>query len=359
VAFSGWVDADQVLSNSAAVLNSLPGAKYLAFGGGNANGHWTVATLQKISSYCTTGNFKAYSGLAFDVEEGDSGLSSNFANAFSTCKAHGFKILVTTSHSAPYGFSDAATLMQSFFTNGNIDYLSPQLYTSGTESSNDFSTTAGVQWSSYKTASAQVIPSIVTGNLYSNAQSYFSGVGVKTGGYVQWSQTVTSAGNTPPPSSPPSSPPSGSGSTVRCGTDWTSANSGCGNTCTTNAQCPSGQSCYNALNPCSSSSSPPASPTRCGSSWDQANTICGPSCATNADCPSGSGGSCWASLSVAPCPVNAVSNNEQVFSQTTPVNEMTLTPLQIGLIVSGCCLVVFVIIAVVVVVGQKKIEERV
>jgi len=60
----------------------------------------------------------------------------------------------------------------------------------------------------------------------------------------------------PPPPPPPSSPSSGkSGAkTTRCGKNWSSANSKCGTSCTTNAQCSSGQTCYASLStsPCGS-----------------------------------------------------------------------------------------------------------
>jgi len=195
--------------------------------------------------------------------------------------------------------------MQSFFSNKNINYLSPQLYTSGTETSNDYTTAAGVQWSSYAKASAQIVPSIVTGSLYPSAKSYFSGVGVTTGGYVQWSQTVTS-GSGSSPSSPPSS---GSGSTTRCGVNWSAANTGCGNACTTNSNCPSGQGCYANLAACSSHASSDPS--------------------------------------------------DKILGDTTPVVPgTTLTSLQIGLIVGGCCIVVAIVVIVAVVL-QKKKEERV
>jgi len=193
VAFSGWVDADQALGDSTGIVSSLHGSKYLALGGGNSNGHWTSAALTKISSYCSSHKFSAYAGLAFDVEEGDAGLTSAFESAFAACKSAGYKILVTVSHSAPYGISDAPELMLSFFSNKNIAYLSPQLYTTGDESANDYTTASGVEWSQYAKAKPVILPSIVTGSLYPSAKSHFAGLGMNTGGYVQWSQTVSSA----------------------------------------------------------------------------------------------------------------------------------------------------------------------
>jgi len=189
VAFSGWVDSDQAISESASVLPHLQGDKYISIGGGNANGRWTANFVNKVASYCSNNKFSAYHGVVFDVEEGDSGLSSAFANAFAACKSRGFKVLVTVSGSAPYGINDAAALMQSFFPNKNIDYLSPQLYASGNEKSNDYGTNAGVQYTEWAKSVPQVIPSIVSANLYADARSVFqSRFGVKTAGYVRWSQ---------------------------------------------------------------------------------------------------------------------------------------------------------------------------
>jgi len=194
VIFSGYSDPDSALSNSASI--SVPSSsygKYLGLGGGNSAGSWTSALVQQVESYCSNGKFKGYQGIAFDIEIGNSGLTSYFQSAFSACQSAGFKVLVTVSHSAPYDISDAATLMDAFFTNTNINYLSPQLYTTGSETANDYTTSGSIIWSQYANAKAKIVPSIVTGSLYPSAQSYFKGVGVTTAGYVQWSQTVIAA----------------------------------------------------------------------------------------------------------------------------------------------------------------------
>ncbi|WP_173974932.1 LysM domain-containing protein [Magnetospirillum sp. LM-5] len=186
IAFSGWTDPDQALSNSAATVAGLVGTKYLGLGGGNENGRFSADLLQKINSAIAAGSFAAYQGLAYDVEEGDSGLSVPFAQSFAAAKAAGLKVLVTVSHSGPYGIADAAQLMEGFFQDGNIDFLSPQLYTSGSETANDWATTAGVTWQSYGTAKAAVIPSIVTASLYADAKTVLAQAGVTTQGYVVW-----------------------------------------------------------------------------------------------------------------------------------------------------------------------------
>jgi LysM repeat protein len=188
IAFSGWTDPATALQNSAHVKDSLPGSKYISLGGGNANGEFTGASLTSITAAINAGSFAGYDGIAYDVEEGSSGLESLFGQSFAAAKANGFKVLVTVSHSAPYGISDAATLMRSFFADANIDYLSPQLYTTGEESANDYATSGGVTWSQYATAKAAIIPSIVNAGMYQSAQDYFQAQGVTLTGFVQWSQ---------------------------------------------------------------------------------------------------------------------------------------------------------------------------
>jgi len=186
MAFSGYADPTNAIQDSAAVMGSLIGKKFISLGGGNENGRFTAAVLDSITAAITSGSFAGYDGIAYDVEEGDSGLATAFQDSFVTARQSGFIVLVTVSHSAPYGIADAAQLMQSFFADANIDILSPQLYTSGNESYNDYSTTAGVEWSEYATARAAVVPSVVYAYLYSSAQEYFAGQGVSTEGYVQW-----------------------------------------------------------------------------------------------------------------------------------------------------------------------------
>eukprot|EP01041_Mallomonas_annulata_P007854 gene7854-16071_t len=188
IAFSGFTDPTSAVTDSAPFKSLLPGLKFLSLGGGNAAGRMTASALSSIETAIRGGVFAGYDGLCFDVEEGDSGLVSAFQSAFSTTKANGMQVLVTISHSQPYGISDAATLMTSFFADTNIDYLSPQLYTTGTETTNDF-TNVGTTWTSYATAKAKIVPSIVCGSYYGSAVDYFSSQGVTLSGYVQWKQT--------------------------------------------------------------------------------------------------------------------------------------------------------------------------
>jgi hypothetical protein len=172
------------------VYASLPGAKYISLGGGAASGSWTSAAVQAVTTAINGNKFSAYSGIVYDIEEGTTGLAQAFAASFAAAKAKGLKVMVTISHSAPYGIKDAATLMNSFFPNSNIDYISPQLYTTGTEKVNDFTANGGVPWSAYASSNckAKVVPSIPAASMYSNAKTTFASFGVQTAGFIQWQQ---------------------------------------------------------------------------------------------------------------------------------------------------------------------------
>eukprot|EP00798_Chlamydomonas_sp_ICE-L_P016845 gene16845-23125_t len=188
IAFSGWTDTAKALAESQPLLNKLPGTRYISLGGGNAAGRFSAADLTKIIAAINSNQFSAYAGIVFDIEEGDSGLATAFANAFAATKAKGLKVLVTVSHSAPYGIPDAAVLMRSFFPNTNIDIISPQMYTFGTEASNDYTTVGGVMWEEYAKSKAAVVPSIVRASMYGDLQTVLSSRGVVVQGFIQFAQ---------------------------------------------------------------------------------------------------------------------------------------------------------------------------
>lgn len=188
VAFSGWADVNSALSESAAIVNKLPGQKYLSIGGGNDNGHFTAARLKALDDAVAAGKLAAYQGIVYDIEEGDSGLYGAFASSFKNAHVHNLKVLVTTSHSQPYGVGDAQQLMTDIINDVNVDFLSPQLYTSGEESTNDFKA-VGTPWSAYAKAHGRIVPAVCVGSRdYQGAKLYFQGQGVTLTGYVQWVQ---------------------------------------------------------------------------------------------------------------------------------------------------------------------------
>ncbi|MEJ2743664.1 MAG: hypothetical protein P8176_14625 [Gammaproteobacteria bacterium] len=191
IAFSGWNDVNTAIQQSQQVINDLHGSKYISIGGGEENtGYFNAQNLTAFTQAISNGQLDGYEGIAYDIEGGDAGLGPLFAESFKAAKSQGFKVLVTVSHSAPYAISDADSLMQDFFADDNIDFLSPQLYTTGEETANDYDLTSGTSttWADYSTAKAAIIPSIVTDSLYDSAKSYFTAQGVALAGYIQWQQ---------------------------------------------------------------------------------------------------------------------------------------------------------------------------
>lgn len=77
--------------------------------------------------------------------------------------------------------------MKSILADPNVDYLSPQLYSSGTEVSNDY-TNVGTYWYQYKLSTARMVPSIVAASYYPDAVRYFAAQGITLTGYIQWKQ---------------------------------------------------------------------------------------------------------------------------------------------------------------------------
>ncbi len=190
IAFSGWTAVTEAVPQSAPVKDHLAGDKYICFGGGAApDGAMTPAGLHAIHLAIDDGTLAGYDGIAYDLEVGDAGLEKDLSHSFAAARAAGFKVLVTVSHSAPYGISDGAALMDMLFADEHVDFLSPQLYTTGEEPENDYAISQGVTWKQYGSAQAAVVPSIVKASYYRAAESYFGDQGVKLAGYVQWSKT--------------------------------------------------------------------------------------------------------------------------------------------------------------------------
>ncbi len=189
IAFCGYSDITKALQCSAELRPRMVGDKYLSVGGGNDNGAFSMATIEAATAALKAGEVTGYDGIAFDVEECEGeGLASYFSEAFSVAKSQDLKVLVTVSHSEPFGCEDSVTLMKAFLNDSSIDYLSPQLYTTGNETQNDY-TAVGTPWSAYAGAKAAVVPSIVRASLYPDAQQFFSSQGVTLVGFIQWNNS--------------------------------------------------------------------------------------------------------------------------------------------------------------------------
>ena len=94
VAFSGWADPKNAISESSAIFSKLVGSKYISLGGGASTGHITSQVLDSWNTLMKNGGLSQYNGICYDIEEGDSGLSAAFANSFAIAKANNFKVMV-------------------------------------------------------------------------------------------------------------------------------------------------------------------------------------------------------------------------------------------------------------------------
>lgn len=167
----------------------LKGAQFVSVGGGNGNGKFTAARLQSVVDGINDGTFvkAGYDGIAFDVEECDGGLSAAFASAFAAARTSGLRVFVTTSHSAPYGCPDGAALVEGWLQDTNLEFVSPQLYTSGRETAPEFTANDQVPWSTWAHSKGKIVPSIVVAAQYEEVQNWSQQQGfAPLGGFLQW-----------------------------------------------------------------------------------------------------------------------------------------------------------------------------
>lgn len=187
VAFSGWADINKVISESKGIYHLLEGDKYISIGGGRSDtGYWSSSVIKIVNDALSNGEFSDYIGICYDIEGGSVDLTNEFIGSFQLAKNLGYKVFVTISHSAPYDISDRDTIMDAVLSSDYVDMVSPQLYTTGLETENDYTITSGYRWENYVNCKPAFVPSIVQASFYSDAQTYFSAIGIPTNGFVQW-----------------------------------------------------------------------------------------------------------------------------------------------------------------------------
>jgi len=193
IAFSGWNDPSQAKSESDPLHDGLAGDKWIDAGGGDSDGEWNATWLDKWETSIKNGELSTWDGIVFDIEEchsSMSGLAENFASAFRAAKEAGLSVLVTVSHSAPYGCGDPDVLMKAFFDNDDVDILSPQLYSSGEEDTPQFEDGDGVSWGDWSGSKGRFVPSLgckaVANGGYASTKEFFSKYNLVPTGYIVW-----------------------------------------------------------------------------------------------------------------------------------------------------------------------------
>lgn len=191
-AFSGYSDVTMALSASEKVYDRLSGHRILTIGGGNSNGRWTRNKLNDLSRAMSEGRLHRYYGVAFDIEEGDAGLSSDFENAFRNAKNAGLFVVASVSHTSPYDIPDGPQLMMHILSSQYVDIVSPMMYGGAgfgqCPSDGSLSTIAsnGVPWRSYANIKADVVPSLWKGSYAAAAEQFLNTHGVESLGYISW-----------------------------------------------------------------------------------------------------------------------------------------------------------------------------
>ena len=206
ISFTGLVDLDAALSSYPTTgthpwcCPELRGEKMMTLGGGNSAGTFNVKNLDAITGNISAVKAYNYSGIVFDVEQVDGSsisVGAAFERCFAAAKDHSLKVVITTSHSAPYQCDsprDAVSLVKGWVASKNVDVLSPQLYSSGRESSPEFATTTSCSpecgWELYDGFKGIFAPSIVDATQYNDVVSYFArNQSLHVGGFIAWKQT--------------------------------------------------------------------------------------------------------------------------------------------------------------------------
>jgi hypothetical protein len=191
VTFTGRLPGDPEANIAPMTKNSL---NLLSYGGGNELGAWSLAVTEAVAA---TSNLDAvialaYDGIVIDAEvyaSGETVTVDEWNTMFAAIKAKNLVLIVTISHFSPYGMLNGDVLVADWLSNPLIDYLSPQLYTTGTEPQNDWEGFSQV----WTTASTPIAPSIVQESYYDQLGSNSVTAYLPNAkGYLVWS-------NTPPP----------------------------------------------------------------------------------------------------------------------------------------------------------------
>ena len=176
------------------------GAQYLSLGGGRSEAAFTPEALSGLvegSKDIEAIKDAGFAGVCFDVEEAHGSakdLIAAFERSFIALKQAGLRVMVTTSHSAPYETDSDATrvaLVDSWVKSDNIDYISPQLYSDGQEAEPEYEAedpNRNVAYERYKGAKAKFVPSIASADQVDRVKLFFQQKGITVDGYVQWKQ---------------------------------------------------------------------------------------------------------------------------------------------------------------------------
>eukprot|EP01063_Lacrimia_lanifica_P023619 TRINITY_DN3123_c0_g1_i1.p1 TRINITY_DN3123_c0_g1~~TRINITY_DN3123_c0_g1_i1.p1 ORF type:complete len:793 (+),score=321.77 TRINITY_DN3123_c0_g1_i1:52-2430(+) len=190
LSFTGLIDPAAALAQGRPPVAGL--TNILSIGGGNAAGMFSEAALKKIDPpFLAQAKAAGYTGVAYDIEECAGGATppEAFAASFKVVKAAGLNVLVTVSHTAPYACTNKVALMDAFIADTNVDYMSPQLYSSGTEAAPSFDWD-GTPFKAFRGMAPhmKMVPSVVDATHYPAVRAFFANNSIPLHGFIQWRQ---------------------------------------------------------------------------------------------------------------------------------------------------------------------------
>ncbi len=205
-----------------------PREKFLALGlaqtFGTVHLEWKKTDFPVINQKLATIKASGWTGICFNVNVCTNNVPfvEDFEKCFERCKSAGLKVLVTMNQTLPMkcqtGPGQGMDLVKSWIKNSDIDYISPQLFQTGSKEK----VLVPSNLSIFKKAKAKIIPSIP----YATNWEQIKNLGVKLDGYIAWLQPKQGI----------------------CGTSAANAmdnyEKNIAVTCETDKQCASGQKCF-------------------------------------------------------------------------------------------------------------------
>ena len=177
------------------------GKQFLSLGGSRSIEAWRVEFLDGLvdgGEEIDMIKHAGFTGVCFDIEETSGGMElvEAFERAFKALKKSGLEVMITTSHSAPYSADTdeiRIAFVESWIKSPDVDYISPQLYTSGSEGSPEMEPSSGtsgpVNYEKYyqnMPAWKKFVPSVNSVSHVDEMKKTFNKKGVRVDGFVQW-----------------------------------------------------------------------------------------------------------------------------------------------------------------------------
>lgn len=194
-------EADYMKSWARPFSTGWRGKQFLSLGGSRSIESWRAEFLdglvdggEEIKMIKQAG----FTGVCFDIEETSGGMElvEAFERSFKALKKAGLEVMITTSHSAPYSADTdeiRIAFVESWIKSPDVTYISPQLYTTGSEGSPEMEPSSGtsgpVNYEKYyqnMPVWKKFVPSVNSISHVDEMKATFNKKNVRVDGFVQW-----------------------------------------------------------------------------------------------------------------------------------------------------------------------------